>query len=240
MTDTTAPHPAPFSQAVLDTIALALAPVSGTVLDPFAGVGNIHRLSRSDLATVGVELEPEWANAHPRTIRGDSRSLPFADSTFDAIVTSPAYGNRMADHHDAQERCRPCNGTGETSEEVCPACLGAGRRDYKRITYRHTLGRALTEGNTGSMQWGKAYRELHEAVWRESLRVLRPGGAFFLNVSDHIRGGQVMPVTSWHTGTLAAMGVEWKYRVPVETLRMRYGQNGDLRVAHEDVYVGRL
>jgi hypothetical protein len=49
-----------------------------------------------------------------------------------------------------------------------------------------------------------------------------------------------MPVTAWHTSALADLGVIWKYRLPVETPRMRYGQNSALRVSHEDVYVGVL
>jgi tRNA G10 N-methylase Trm11 len=217
-----------------------LATVSGVVLDPFAGVGGIHTLAHSGLTTVGVELEPEWATAHPRTLRGDSRSLPFPDGAFDAIATSPAYGNRMADHHEAQERCRPCEGTGAVGGEGCSACGGEGRREYRRITYRHTLGRALTDGNSGAMQWGEAYRTLHREVWQESVRVLKPGGLFVFNISDHVRGGKVMPVTAWHTSALADLGVIWKYRLPVETPRMRYGQNSALRVSHEDVYVGVL
>jgi hypothetical protein len=90
------------------------------------------------------------------------------------------------------------------------------------------------------MQWGEAYRTLHREVWQESVRVLKPGGLFVLNISDHVRGGKVMPVTAWHTSALADLGVIWKYRLPVETPRMRYGQNSALRVSHEDVYVGVL
>lgn len=37
------------------------------------------------------------------TIVGNALYLPFRDRAFDGIVTSPCYGNRMADHHDARD-----------------------------------------------------------------------------------------------------------------------------------------
>ena len=48
------------------------------------------------------------------------------------------------------------------------------------------------------MQWGDAYRSFHVKAWREAWRVLRPGGRFVLNIKDHIRNGERMPVTDWH------------------------------------------
>src|SRR5437868_9381022 len=103
------------------------------VLDPFAGVGGIHTLAALGIAhTVGVELEPECALQHPRNIVGSALALPFPDDTFDAIVTSPCYGNRMADHHDAKDASR-------------------------RNTYTHALGRPLAFANAGSLQWGDSY-----------------------------------------------------------------------------------
>lgn len=94
MTATVA-HPAKFTDVILATIADQLYGVTGRVLDPFAGTGRIHRLARPDLETVGVEIEPEWAAQHPNTVVGDALHLPFPDESFDAICTSPTYGNRM-------------------------------------------------------------------------------------------------------------------------------------------------
>lgn len=212
--------------------------VSGVALDPFAGVGRVHELASDTLRTVGVEIEPEWASAHPDTMVGDSRNLPFDDASVDAIVVSPAYGNRMADHHEAKERCRPCGGSGLSGDGDCDKCGGEGRRQYRRITYRHYLGRPLTDGNSGKLQWGDDYRELHEQVWAESVRVLRPGGTFILNVSDHVRGGAVVPVAQWHVQTLAELGISWGQMAQVRTPRMRYGRNANLRVEYEEVWKG--
>ena len=180
------------------------------VLDPFAGVGKVHTLG---LRSVGVEIEPEWAIQHRQTIVGDSRELPFPDRFFDGVITSPVYGNRISDHHNAKDAS-------------------------KRITYRHKLGRALTPGNSGMMQWGKDYRELHEQVWEECHRVTVPYGFFILNISDHIRGGKVIEVSDWHFDHLTiALNYEIIHEIKVPTPRMRYGQNHAARVEHEYVWL---
>lgn len=224
-TTTTTPHPAKFSTPVLDAIAQVLAAQRfiGVVLDPFAGVGGVHELAGEGVVTVGVELEPEWARQHPMTICGsvlDLGALGFEDGEVDAIVTSPAYGNRMADHHTPS--------AADTS---------------KRHTYRHYLGRELTDGSSGMMQWGDEYRAFHTEAWVEVLRVLRPGGLFVLNISDHVRKSKVMPVSAWHRATLRGLGVDWlpgdEGRIAVSTRRQRHGANGDLRVVNEWVMVGR-
>ncbi len=225
-------HPAQYTNRILELMQELATGITGIALDPFAGVGNIHKIAHDKLRTVGVELEEEWAGQHPDTIRGDATRLPFPQHAFDAVFTSPVYGNRMSDCHNATERCKRCLGNG------CDNCDQKGRNEYKRLTYTHRLGRKLTEGNAGAMQWGKQYRDLHGKAWQEAVRVLKPKGIFVLNISDHIRKGLVMPVTAFHTATLAQLGIEWKYRIPVETPRMRYGQNHELRVGHEDIYVG--
>ena len=104
------------------------------------------------------------------------------------VVTSPTYGNRLADHHNAKDGSR-------------------------RISYTHTLGRTLTPGNSGAMHWGKDYRLLHRLSWEEVARVLSIGGLFVLNVSNHIRKGEEVPVVQWHRD------------IEVPTARLRYGAN---------------
>src|SRR2546426_4572611 len=108
MRPTTAPrHPAKWTTTVLERVQRLLdedphlwRTPPPRVLDPFAGVGGIHNLR--GYRTAGMELEPEWASASPSTIVADAVKLPFADATFDALVSSPCYGNRMADHHEAR------------------------------------------------------------------------------------------------------------------------------------------
>lgn len=202
-------HPARFTPTILDAIRNLLPP-GATVLDPFAGTGRIHELEQWGHETVGIELEPEWANMHPKTIWGNALHLPFRDESFDAVATSPCYGNRYADHH----RAHP---------------------GWNGRSYTHDLGRPLHGDNSGSLQWGQRYREFHERAWAEALRVLKPGGVFILNISDHVRGGEIMPVTAWHRDILRGLGLTLEREAKVPTPRMRYGANASARVAAECV-----
>lgn len=206
-------HPAKFSDAVLGEMAKRI-PNGSAVLDPFAGVGTIHRLwdDDKDIRTFGVEIEPEWAEAHPKTQVGDATMLEFQSAMFDVVATSPTYGNRMADHHDAKD-------------------------GSKRVTYKHALGRDLSTSNTGQMQWGIDYRMMHEAAWKEVHRVLMPGGLFLLNISNHIREGKEVLVSEWHLSACFGIGFKLIEAVPIPTKRMRYGQNHGARVDHEWLFV---
>jgi tRNA G10 N-methylase Trm11 len=172
------------------------------VLDPFAGIGGIHYLDQFGFPTVGVEIEPEWAAAHPRTVQGDATMLPFADEVFPFVITSPCFGNRMADHHDAQD--------------------GSYRR-----TYKHCLGRDLSRANTGAMQWGSAYRTIHAVAWYEVWRVTRPGGVFVLDSKDHIRDHQRQHVTHWHYRVLTGLGFSLAEVIEPEVPGFKFGENRD-------------
>jgi len=206
-------HPAKFTPAIL--AVLENLTISGRILDPFAGTGRIHQLADSlfvSRTTVGVEIEPEWANLHPRTIVGNALHLPFEDESFDGVVTSCTYGNRLADHHNA------------------------GANTGFRHSYTHTLGRRLHEDNSGQLQWGDKYREFHQAAWQEVWRVLRPGGQFILNIKDHIRQKQAQPVCEWHKHTILDLGFREVVTKTMSVPSLRYGRNRE-RLGYELVMV---
>lgn len=244
-------HPARYSDQVLVAMGQLVDQLvddqgrTVQVLDPFAGTGRVHELGQHtscELRTFGVELEPEWAGMHERTIVGDARKRPSRwTARFDVVATSPCYGNRMADHHEAKDPCR-CRRDSlgrlirAEGRADCKVCEGSGLS--RRRTYTHDLGRTLTDGNAGAMQWGFDYRELHRQAWRETYRVLRPSGLFLLNVKDHMRGGERVHVTRWHRQTCVQLGFE-VVRTRRLTLRgMRMGANRD-RVPFETVFAMR-
>jgi tRNA G10 N-methylase Trm11 len=201
-------HPAKYSVEIR-ALLMKILRNHRRILDPFAGVGGIHRLWLAG-ETYGIEIEPEWAVMHSRTQVGNALYLPWPDEHFDAICTSPTYGNRMADHHEARDSSR-------------------------RNTYRHVLGRKLHSDNSGQLQWSDDYREFHVRAWREATRVLQPGGLFVLNISDHIRNWRQAPVSDWHIETLISMGFVLRAKHEVRTQRQRYGANASARAACEYV-----
>ena len=204
-------HPAVFNDQVLELMASMLDDRHRRILDPFAGVGRVHELRDLvdwEIETVGVEIEPEWADLHPDTHVGNALALKYEDRAFDAIVTSPTFGNRLADHHNAQD--------------------GSVRRSYT-----HDLGRQLSEDNSGSMQWGEKYQEFHIKSWIEAKRTLRPGGRLLLNISDHIRQKQRQYVLTWHTQTLLFLGFVLVDASRIATQRMTLGSNYAARVQSE-------
>lgn len=241
-------HPAKWSQAVLDAIGdvcFELLPDGAAIFDPFAGEG-VPRLAEAiGQPVTGIELEPEWAEkGGDTTIVGNALALPFDPASMDAMITSPAYANRMADSHDAKDDCKACNGRGFVAHapsdgprpvEKCRACDGRGLS--KRNTYRHALGRMPTEGSSTTMQWGEPYRQLHEKAWREAARVLKPGGLVILNVSNHIRGGREKHVAEWHLNCWLLLGARVHHVRRVPTPRLGFGQNGDARVDGELILV---
>lgn len=210
-------HPAKFSEAVMGAMIELLNPLLGVtrILDPFVGTGLAHGVAdKLGIDSIGVEIEPEWAKMHPRTIQGDSTQLLRKDvGRYNAVVTSPTYGNRMADHHEARD-------------------------ESDRATYRHRLGREPTEGSSAVLQWGDEYRALHTTVWKLVVRLLEPGGAFVLNVKDHIRNGARVPVSGWHVHTLLGLGLLYVDDNAVATRGLGgAGDNAESREGVEHVYL---
>lgn len=195
-------HPAKFTGTVLDAIRLELDrwPVC-TVLDPFAGVGGIHWLGDYGYQTFGVELENEWADAHPRTVQGNALTIGTWTPSPDAIVTSPCYGNRFAD-----------------------TCISTPK--WKRTNYTDSLGHPMSPDSAAVIQWGPEYRRFHQAFLDAAHTCLPAGGLLIINMSDHYRNYTRQKVCRWWRQSIIDAGFQWEYGIPVRTPRNRHGENG--------------
>lgn len=222
----TVKHPAKFTDTILSEFVQIIADyelADGTIVDPFAGTGRIHRLGGDGtIHTIGVELEPEWAEQHPYTITGNSRDLVnLIRDTFpgvgqvQGIFTSPAYGNRMADSY------------------------AGDAKGSRRSTYRIALDRALSEGNGASMHFGHDYKLLHYKVWKQCWELLDADGLMVVNLKNFIRGGHVVDIVEWHRETLERVGFTFLEQRHVDTPGMKMGANRDLRVDGEEILVMR-
>ena len=210
-------HPAKYNDAFIPIFADKLSGRKN-VLDIFAGTCKIANIK--DYGFKGKiycnEIEPEWAEMGLGKVDsvnvGDAEHLPYKDDFFEAICTSPTYGNRMADHHEAKD-------------------------GSKRNTYRHSIGRPLDEENTGRMQWGKKYKEKHKRVWAEAYRVLKPEGILILNIKNHIRKGEEMDVAGWQKEILLSIGFELVEDIRVPVNGLGFGANADKRVGYEEILI---
>lgn len=210
-------HPAVYSD-VLMPYFIELAKGHNRLLDPFAGTGKIGLIKEHvDIEVHANELEREWLSDNrygcDRLFYQDAEFLDTG-MLYDIIITSPTYGNRMADHFKASNP----NG---------------------RFTYTHCLGRDLTEGNTGVMHFGKDYCDKHMSIFKHLYNIMIDNGVFVLNCSDFIKKGEIIPVTGWMKDTMGVAGFGFVKDIEVQTPRMRFGANGSVRVPCEHILVFR-
>ncbi len=210
----TVTHPAKFTEEQLFHIKGHLPVGKITVFDPFAGVGTVAVLGENPIITVtGMEIEPEWADQSPIVETGDS--IEYMLSTrkrYDAVVTSPAYGNRLSDSYD-------------------------GRDGSVRNTYRIALGRPLDEQNGARLSFHDEYKDFHTEAIEGMVRVTRKGGRVIVVVKNFIRVGEVVDVVGWWRSALHDAGLTEQAWIPIEALGMGYGSNRDERVKYEYILV---
>jgi DNA modification methylase len=224
-------HPAPFSAEVASALWGEIAkldlPHGALVLDPFAGTGKyLSTIAYGlDLTPVGVEIESGYFAAgatDPCVVLGDSRSLPFPDDSFDLAFTSPAYPNGVSDDFKAKDLSL-------------------------RHTYAHRLRMHLgadyemAEGNAGATNPRRSptalanFYAIHNAVWAEVFRVLKPGALFFVNTKDPMK----VPFRLHTEEQLLSAGFESDYVVKVDCRGLNHGKNHENKLSFEDITVVR-
>jgi hypothetical protein len=172
-------HPAKFHPNIIGALSTRIT--ADLVLDVFGGEGGIHDLRDSRLfgpLTVSVEIELPWCQKtrrdHPgaRVICANSEHLPIRTGSVPCLGTSPAYGCRMSDDfgpNDTSSRHFYALGirrlTGDPNYQLHPRNAAA-----RRIMFFPPPDPA-----------GRFYRELHENVWPECVRVLQRAGRMYLN-----------------------------------------------------------
>lgn len=208
-------HPAKFSDSLIPVMARMLDGCA-SVLDPMAGTGKLHRIRRHGFKgrIYLSELQMKWARqgvyTHTGVVVGNALCLPFRDGAVEAICTSPAFGCRLADHHNAQDGSR-------------------------RHGYQFYYGEPLHLDNSGLLQWGSKYREFHRLAWIECSRV--PSRVFIIDIKDHIRGGEVQPVSEWHRTTMESLGWVLREHVKVRVKGHRHGENWEKRLDHHNIFL---
>jgi len=221
----TCSFPASYSAPVLESIRRLTPAHAVRILDPFAGPNGIARLSET-LGTfsnstgrryLGVEIEPEWAQMGLDTVVGDAtklREIPgvvaFAP---DCVITSPPYGNRMADQY-----------------------LGDAKGS-RRHTYAIALGRRVSLDSAAHWQWGPRYATILSEGIREIAHILPEGGHFILNMANHYRKGVLQLVVPWAVELVLKRDFELRSWDVVKAKKMRHGANHELRDDHEQLFL---
>ena len=194
---------------------------SKKILDPMAGtLERLSILERPDMGyhlVHGVEIEHKWVDGypHPRLIQGDARKLPYENAFFDCVIVSPSYGNRDADRTgewwDNDDR-KTYAAALRVNPDSASLCVPFDRPEYK-------LGHAL--------------------AWAESVRVLKVGGLFVINLKNTIKLGVITRMSQWHRDLLRdELGLKEIDDTAVPTKGRMSGANYDVRAENaEKLYI---
>lgn len=212
----TRPHPAKFSDALLPVIASLIPSGTIRVCDPMAGVGKLTLVG--DFEFYMNELEPEWAKqiTNATAVRvGNAATYLIPPKC--VVITSPPYGNRMADFFVSKTK---------------PASM-KGR-------YAGDLGRKLSDGSTASLKFGDKYCDEMAHIFSNITSQMVTGQYFILNISNFISSGVEQNVCGFYLKLFTDLNFTLDNMKPVITPRDRgRGANSNVRVAHEAVMLWR-
>lgn len=208
------PHPAKYSDELLPVLAKYCY---GHVLDPMGGVGKAGLLKRynPDILSVTInELEKEWAEQSSEhgvdnVIVGDAKKIT---GSFDCIVTSPPYGNRMADNFKASNLTR-------------------------RKMYVGDLGRNVSNGSVCCFHYGDKYQKAMIEIYDSILQNCQ-FQRFILNISNFIRQFKEVNVSDFFVAYFLGKRFNLTAHERVITRRQKgVGANTALRIPYENIFV---
>ena len=209
------PHPAKYSESLLPILAKYCY---GDIIDIMGGVGKAGLLKQynSEIKSVTInELEQEWAiqakeNGVDKIIIGDARAIT---GQYNVIVTSPPYGNRMADN------------------------FKPSKPDSRRKMYASDLGRTLSKGSVCCLHFYKKYEfSMTEIVSNFTKNIEHK--RIVWNTSNFIRNFKEIDIFLFYNELFVSFRYQMIAHEQVVTKRQRgVGVNTNLRVPFEDVAV---
>jgi hypothetical protein len=215
-------HPATYSKEIVPVMHELLyrfkLPGLGTLLDPMAGLGR-------DLTPTGIEIEQIYFDlglTDDCVIQGDSTDMHWvAAATIAAACVSVPYPNGVSDNFRSKE------------EDV------SVRHTYIHRIRQYAPDYELHPNNSGGMnprRSPKAYRafmDLHDRVYAEVSRVLRPGAPFIWNGKDTLKYDFVDDTVA----RLRVLGFHIKHVERVLTPGLNHGENSEQKVSGEFIVV---
>ena len=213
-------HYTRYNAAVIAAIEARIGD-SKRILDPMAGtMERLRELEQPDRGwhrVHGNEIEQRWVDGYPhkRLRQGDARDLPYKDEKFDVIIVSPSYGNRDSDR------------SGEWWDNP------------DRKTYAAALGKNPDPLSLCVPFTDPRYKAGHTLAWAESVRVLKTGGLFVINLKNHVVSSTIQRVSQWHRTILRdVLGLEEIDDTSVATPGRHSGAHSEKRAENiEKIYI---
>lgn len=171
-------HPAKMNVELARRLVEEYTSPGQRILDPMAGCGTVPVVaSEMNRQGVGVELEAQYITQH--TCRGDTFALPFRNEQFDAIITSPPYGEAI----------------GRAGDRDIQKTIAAKHR-YEQQRFGKTMTNHAVYGshpkNVGSMPLQSKKRpsfiDSMGTILKEWYRVLAPRGTLIIVIKDQRKG----------------------------------------------------
>jgi len=187
-------HPATWDERLISAAAEMIehhTAAPGILIDPMAGEGSHYAPFAEAGWTVIMSDIHLWPHRDRRVLCCDAADISADDDSIDVLLTSPPFGNRLADKMSTD--------------------------DDQRVTYADRRGADAAENDASGMQWGAAYRSAMRRIWTEAARLLKDDGLAVIDIKDHIRGGSRQHVTAWTIQAWRDLGWTVADIIPVQT-----------------------